>query len=60
MNSPSLGTVVLTKKFRIPTSVNGNSTGMLIEAWAALLDSDSPEERIRRETQEETGYTIQA
>jgi nudix-type nucleoside diphosphatase (YffH/AdpP family) len=31
---------------------------MLIEACAGLLDADSPEECIRRETEEETGYKI--
>jgi nudix-type nucleoside diphosphatase (YffH/AdpP family) len=31
---------------------------MLIEACAGLLDKDNPEECIRRETEEETGYKI--
>ncbi|WP_369804054.1 NUDIX domain-containing protein [Siphonobacter sp. SORGH_AS_0500] len=31
---------------------------MLIEACAGLLDADSPEDCIRRETEEETGYRI--
>jgi GDP-mannose pyrophosphatase NudK len=52
------GTVVLTSQFRMPTYMNGNATGMLIEACAGLLDQDSPEECIRRETAEETGYLI--
>jgi len=51
-------TVLLTRQFRLPTFVNGNSTGMLIEACAGLLDQDNPEDCIRRETEEETGYTI--
>lgn len=51
-------TVILTKQFRLPTYVNGNETGMLIEACAGLLDDESPEEGIRRETEEETGYKI--
>lgn len=51
-------TVVLTRQFRLPTFVNGNETGMLIEACAGLLDKDSPEDCIRRETEEETGYRI--
>jgi GDP-mannose pyrophosphatase NudK len=51
-------TVILTKQFRMPTYVNGNDDGMLIEACAGLLDADSPEECIRRETEEETGYKI--
>jgi len=52
------GTVVLTRQFRLPTYVNGNATGMLIEACAGLLDRDHPEVAIRRETQEETGYQL--
>jgi GDP-mannose pyrophosphatase NudK len=51
-------TVILTRQFRLPTYINGNSTGMLIEACAGLLDNDNPEECIKRETEEETGYTI--
>lgn len=51
-------TVILTKQFRLPTFINGNSTGMLIEACAGLLDKDNPEDCIRRETEEETGYKI--
>jgi GDP-mannose pyrophosphatase NudK len=51
-------TVILTRQFRLPTYINGNSTGMLIEACAGLLDNDNPEDCIRRETEEETGYKI--
>jgi len=51
-------TVILTRQFRIPTYINGNESGMLIEACAGLLDQDSPEDCIRRETEEETGYQI--
>lgn len=51
-------TVILTKQFRLPTFVNGNPDGMLIEACAGLLDKDNPEDCIRRETEEETGYKI--
>lgn len=51
-------TVVLTEQFRMPTYVNGNESGMLIEACAGLLDKDNPEDCIRRETEEETGYRI--
>lgn len=52
-------TVVLTRQFRLPTFVNGNESGMLIEACAGLLDKDNPEDCIRRETEEETGYRVQ-
>lgn len=51
-------TVVLTQQFRLPTFVNGNSTGMMIEACAGLLEQDNPEECIRREAEEETGYKL--
>ncbi|HUB61931.1 MAG TPA: GDP-mannose pyrophosphatase NudK [Puia sp.] len=51
-------TVILTRQFRMPTFVNGNPTGMLIECCAGLLDRDDAEEAIRRETEEETGYKI--
>ena len=51
-------TVILTKQFRMPTFINGNETGYLIEACAGLLDKDNPEDCIRRETEEETGYKI--
>ena len=51
-------TVILTRQFRLPTFINGNETGMLIEACAGLLDKDNAEDCIRRETEEETGYKI--
>ncbi|KMQ69032.1 GDP-mannose pyrophosphatase [Chryseobacterium sp. FH2] len=50
--------VILTRQFRLPTFINGNPNGMLIEACAGLLDNDNPEECIKRETEEETGYKI--
>jgi nudix-type nucleoside diphosphatase (YffH/AdpP family) len=53
----SARTVLLTRQFRIPAHVNGHS-GFLIEAAAGLLDNASPEQRIREEVQEETGYHI--
>jgi GDP-mannose pyrophosphatase NudK len=51
-------TVILTQQFRLPTYMNGNETGMMIETCAGLLDKDNAEECIRRETEEETGYKI--
>ena len=53
-------TIILTRQFRLPTYINGNPTGLLIEACAGLLDEDNPEDCIRRETEEETGYKIGA
>ena len=58
--NPSQNTVVLTRQFRLPTYVNGNESGMLIEACAGLLEKESPEECIRREAIEETGYAVGA
>jgi GDP-mannose pyrophosphatase NudK len=51
-------TVILTKQFRLPTFINGNPTGLLIESCAGLLDQDNAEDCIKRETEEETGYRI--
>ncbi|HYH13841.1 MAG TPA: NUDIX domain-containing protein, partial [Flavisolibacter sp.] len=51
-------TVILTRQFRMPTFINGNPDGMLIEACAGLLDKDNAEDCIKRETEEETGYKI--
>jgi len=51
-------TVILTRQFRLPSFVNGNESGMLIEACAGLLDKDNAEDCIKRETEEETGYKI--
>jgi len=50
--------VILTRQFRMPTYLNGNQSGMMIEACAGLLDTENAEECIRRETEEETGYAI--
>jgi nudix-type nucleoside diphosphatase (YffH/AdpP family) len=49
--------VVLTRQFRYPAYVNGHD-GMLVEAPAGLLDHATPEERIRAEVEEETGYRV--
>ena len=50
--------VILTRQFRLPTYVNGNETGMMIEACAGLLDKDNAEDCIKKETEEETGYKV--
>jgi GDP-mannose pyrophosphatase NudK len=54
----SSNSVVLTRQFRYPSFVNGNTSGYLVEVCAGLLDADDPETCIRRETEEETGYRI--
>jgi nudix-type nucleoside diphosphatase (YffH/AdpP family) len=51
-------TVILIKQFRMPTYINGNETGMMIETCAGLLEGDDPEICIIKETEEETGYKI--
>ena len=51
-------TVILTRQFRLPTYLNGNKTGMMVEVCAGLLDQDHPEQCIIRETEEETGYRL--
>src|SRR5690606_18319692 len=51
-------TVIVTQQFRLPTYLNGNESGMMIEVCAGLLDEDNPDECIRRETEEETGYKV--
>jgi len=53
------GNVVLTRQFRMPTFVNGNKEGMMIEVCAGLLDGDYPEDCIKKEVEEETGYKIE-
>lgn len=50
-------TVILVKQFRYPAFVAGYDD-LLIEAAAGLLDNASPEERIRLEAEEETGYRL--
>jgi nudix-type nucleoside diphosphatase (YffH/AdpP family) len=50
-------TVVLTRQFRFPAFVNGHS-GLLVEAAAGLLDESTPEDRIKVEVEEETGYRV--
>ncbi|MBD5771354.1 GDP-mannose pyrophosphatase NudK [Marinomonas colpomeniae] len=50
--------VILTRQFRLPTFVNGNASGLLVETCAGLLDQDNAEDCIKREAEEETGYKI--
>jgi nudix-type nucleoside diphosphatase (YffH/AdpP family) len=50
-------TVILVRQFRYPAFVNGLND-LLIEAPAGLLDEASPDERIKLEAEEETGYRV--
>ncbi|WP_100612907.1 GDP-mannose pyrophosphatase NudK [Confluentibacter lentus] len=52
-------TVILTKQFRMPTYMNDNEDGMLVEICAGMLDKDNPEACIIRETEEEVGYRLE-
>ena len=55
---PENKTIILTRQFRLPTYINGNENGMLIETCAGLLAKNNPEDCIRKETEEETGYRV--
>lgn len=55
---PIKKTVVLTRQFRMPTYVNNNPSGMMIEVCAGLLDGDDPVACIRKEAEEETGFHL--
>ena len=50
--------VVLPRQFRMPTYLNGNSDGMMIEACAGILEKGNAEETIKMEVEEETGFRI--
>jgi len=54
----SKSTVILTKQFRMPSYLNGNEDGMMIETCAGLLDENDPITCVINETFEETGYKI--
>ncbi|MCL4115023.1 UNVERIFIED_CONTAM: hypothetical protein GTU68_036137 [Idotea baltica] len=56
---PQTSNVVLTRQFRLPTYLNGNQNGMLIETCAGLLDEDNAVDCIKKESEEETGYKIE-
>ncbi|NNL09748.1 MAG: NUDIX domain-containing protein [Croceitalea sp.] len=51
-------TVILTRQFRMPTYLNGNDDGMMVEVCAGILEKGNAEETIIMEVEEETGYTI--
>lgn len=51
-------TVILTRQFRMPSYLNGNNDGMMIEVCAGLLDNNDPITCIKNEVLEETGYQI--
>ena len=55
----TMSKIILTRQFRLPTYINGNENGMLIESCAGLLDADKPVDCIKKEVEEETGYKIE-
>jgi len=51
--------ILLTKQFRLPAFLNGSESGYLVEACAGIIDdNETPEQTVRREVEEETGYQI--
>jgi len=51
-------TIILIRQFRMPSFVNGNENGMMIETCAGVLDGDDPVTCIVKETEEETGFRV--
>ncbi|HEX8356397.1 MAG TPA: NUDIX domain-containing protein [Segetibacter sp.] len=52
-------TVVLIKQFRLPSYLNNNPTGILLEACAGIVEEgEDPADGIMREIEEETGYKV--
>ncbi len=51
-------TVILIKQFRMPSYIDRDNDGMMIEVCAGLLDNDDPVTCIIKEVEEETGYKI--
>ncbi|WP_297765480.1 GDP-mannose pyrophosphatase NudK [uncultured Muriicola sp.] len=57
--NPKNKTVILTRQFRMPTYVNSNTTGMMIEVCAGMLDDQDPVICIKKEVEEETGFRVE-
>jgi len=57
--NPEKKTVILTRQFRMPTYVNSNRTGMMIEVCAGMLDDQDPLICIQKEVEEETGFRVE-
>ncbi|OHV20656.1 NUDIX domain-containing protein [Rhizobium sp. RMa-01] len=54
---PQRDLVILVRQLRLPVHLNGDPAWMM-EVPAGLLDDDHPEQAIRREAMEETGYHL--
>lgn len=57
LHDPARRTVLLTRQFRLPARVAGRD-GFLIEAPAGIVENANPEESIRKEVEQETGFRI--
>jgi nudix-type nucleoside diphosphatase (YffH/AdpP family) len=57
LHNPETDCVLLTRQFRLPVWLTGHDP-FLIEAPAGLLEGAHPEERIREELVEETGFQV--
>ncbi|MDN3718691.1 NUDIX domain-containing protein [Roseibium salinum] len=55
--NPETGCVLLTRQFRLPVWLNDKDP-LVIEAPAGMLDGAHPEDRMRAELVEETGFEI--
>jgi nudix-type nucleoside diphosphatase (YffH/AdpP family) len=55
LHDPEADTVLLVRQFRLPVHLTGGP-GFFLEAPAGLLEGAAPEERMRAELMEETGY----
>jgi GDP-mannose pyrophosphatase NudK len=54
-----LETFLLARQFRLPSYLNGNTSGYLIETCAGLIDAgETPQQAAIREVKEELGYEI--
>jgi len=56
---PARGRIVLVRQFRLPVYLSGGE-GHLIEACAGKLEGETPEVRIVKELEEETGFRVKA
>ena len=56
--NPETKKVILIEQFRIPSFLNGNESGMVIEVCAGLLDKNDPVTCVKNEALEETGIKV--
>jgi nudix-type nucleoside diphosphatase (YffH/AdpP family) len=52
-------TILLVKQFRLPTFLNGNDSGYMLEACAGIIEvGETPDQTVYREAEEETGFRV--